>query len=109
MDVTGRVAVANPADPRGFAGFDGIGMCSGVGISSIPPHTRNRIAPTVENERVPASQDPRDGLLACSDGSGLLSASFNNRCRGSGRSAPPLNIPGFDVPNGSRLPPAPLA
>src|SRR5215510_13829685 len=109
MDVTGRVAdpsAVDMDDSSEVAGFDGIGMRSGTGMSSIPPHTRNRIAATVENERVPASQVPPFGLFPCSDGSGMLSASFNNRYRGSGRPLSPLNIPG-EVKSGSRLPPAP--
>src|SRR6267142_4342304 len=99
MEVIGRVvpAGASPADipdSRETAGFDGIGMRSGAGMISIPPHTTNRIAATVENEMVPTSIEPRAGFLAWSDGSGTLSASFNRRYRGSRRSASLLNIPG---------------
>src|SRR5215470_16635348 len=97
MDVAGRVAVPSAVDmddSRDVAGFVGIGMCSGAGMRSSPPHIRNRIAATVENESVPAIQVPPAGLFACSDGSGMLSASFNNRYRGSGRSA---SIPDIEV------------
>src|SRR5215468_6145556 len=114
MDVAGRVAdpsAVDMDDSRDVAGFGGIGIRSGVGMSSIPPHTRNRIAATVENERVPASQEPPFRFFPCSDGSGMLSASFNSRYRGSWRSASPLNAPGnapgVEVKSGSRLPPAP--
>ena len=113
MDVTGRVAVTGSVDfavSIEIAGFDGIGIRSGPGMSSIPPHTRNKIAATVENETTPAGQvEPCAGLLACSDGSGMLSASFNNRCRGSCRSESALTIPGIEVKSGSRLPSEPLA
>src|SRR4029079_7117352 len=112
MDVTGRVAAPNPldiAESIGIAVFDGIGIRSGAGMSSNPPHTRNRIAATVENETAPAGQEePRAGFFACSDGSGMLSASFNSRYRGSCRSESSLNIPGVEVKSGSRLPTEPL-
>src|SRR5262245_58041108 len=109
MDVAGRVAdpsAVDMDDSRDVAGFGGIGIRSGAGMSSITPHTRKRIAGSVGKESVPASQEPPFGFFPCSDGSGMLSASFNNRYRGSGRSASPLNAPG-EVKSGSRLPPAP--
>src|SRR5690348_14895095 len=101
MDVMGRVATPGPLDTAEsieIAGFDGMGIRSGVGMSSIPPHTRNRIAATVENETAAAGQEELcGGVFACRDGSGMLSASFNSRCRGSCKSKSPLNISGVEV------------